>query len=312
LSRTLRIRISLLAVLVAARWFLCAQTPSGDEWLTKPVDDRTYRTYLDFFVYDNSLPFGTQSIDTSVSEGLRREHLSFQGISGDKVFANLYSPEGIAFEKTPALILLHGGTAKGKDSRYAVALAEVLARAGFIVLAIDMLYFGERNTALLTKFTEAEKHDRLYNQKSAYLAWITQLVKDVGRSVDFLVRQRKVDARHVGLFGISRGAEAGTVVAGADRRLTPVVLFYGGHYDALETEHLPAACPANYIGRISPRPLLMINGEADSDFDKVTAVDPLYARARQPKEIIWTEAGHMGFTDKEISKMTEWLRDHAK
>ena len=212
----------------------------------------------------------------------------------------------------PALILLHGGTAKGKSSGYAVALAEVLARAGFIVLAIDMQLFGERATPLLTKFTEVEKHDRLYNQKSTYLAWIAQLVKDVGRSVDFLASQRNVDAKRVGLLGISRGAESGIIVAGADRRLTPVVLFFGGHFDALETGHLPAACPANYIGRISPRPLLMINGEADSDYDKVTAVDPLYARARQPKKIIWSVAGHMGFTDRDLSEMTEWLRDHVK
>ena len=312
MNRTVRFGISLLATIIAFNWSVYAQGPKGDEWLRKPVDDRTFRTYLDFFVYDQSLPFETQTIDTSVSEGLRKEHLSFQGISTDRVFAILYSLEGIAFEKTPALILLHGGTAKGKSSGYAVALAEVLARAGFIVLAIDMQLFGERATPLLTKFTEVEKHDRLYNQKSTYLAWIAQLVKDVGRSVDFLASQRNVDAKRVGLLGISRGAEAGIIVAGADRRLTPVVLFFGGHFDALETGHLPAACPANYIGRISPRPLLMINGEADSDYDKVTAVDPLYARARQPKKIIWSVAGHMGFTDRDLSEMTEWLRDHVK
>jgi dienelactone hydrolase len=312
LKQTLRLRIFLFTALSAISGVAQAQVTRGDEWLTRPVDDKTFQTYLDFFVYDNSLPLETQTIGTSVSEGLRKEHLSFQGTSGSRVYANLYFLEGIAFERSAALILLHGGSPKGKESGYAVAIAEVFARAGFIVLAIDMQHFGERSSSFLTKFTEAEKHDRLYNQKSTYLTWMIQLVKDVGRSVDFLVGQRKVDARRVGLVGISRGAQAGIIAAGADKRISPVVLFFGGHFDGLETGHLSAACPANYIGRISPRPLLMINGEADSDFGRATAVDPLYARARSPKEIIWTDGGHMSFTDKELSKTTEWLRAQGK
>jgi len=90
------------------------------------------------------------------------------------------------------------------------------------------------------------------------------------------------------------------------------VLLHGGHFDALEREHLPAACPANYIGRISPRPLLVINGTRDSDYNKDTSVLPLYRLAKSPKKIIWIEGGHGSFTEQARATMLQWLQENAK
>ena len=91
----------------------------------------------------------------------------------------------------------------------------------------------------------AERHERLYNQPSLNLTWMTQTVRDVSRAIDFLINERGVDARRIGLVGMSRGAVNAAIAAGVDRRASPVLLFYGGHMDALETSHLAAACPAN-------------------------------------------------------------------
>ena len=79
-----------------------------------------------------------------------------------------------------------------------------------------------------------------------------------------------------------------------------------------EREHLPAACPANYIGRISPRPLLMINGTRDTDFIKETSVDPLFELAKDPKKIIWLEAGHSAMPEEARSELLKWLQKHMK
>jgi uncharacterized protein len=179
-------------------------------------------------------------------------------------------------------------------------------------LSIDMPYFGERQTDLLTTFTEQEKHDKLYNEPSAYLAWVTQIAKDVSRSIDVLVAERGVDTRRVALMGASRGAILASVVGGIERRLAAVVLLFGAHFDALETNHLPAACPANYIGRIAPRPLLMVNATRDSDMIRDVAVEPLFKLAKQPKEIIWTDGGHMFMTDEHRAAAIQWLRDKTR
>lgn len=303
-----------VALSLALGWLLPAglagQQKLADQWLAKPVDDRDFKTYLDFFTYDRRLPFELRVIDTSEKEGIRKEHLSFQSTPGVRVFANLYRMIGSAAQ--PALIFLHGASIGGKDARGSVFTAEFLTRAGYTVLALDEQYWGDRSTDLLTTFTEQEKHEKLYNQPSMYLSWVAQNTKDVGRAFDLLVEQRGLDPKRIGLFGTSRGAILGAIVGAAERRLVAVVLLLGAHFDALEREHLPAACPANYIGRISPRPLLMLNGLYDADHIKDTSVEPLYRLARPPKQILWSETGHAFPSEKNQSLMLQWLRENLK
>jgi len=291
---------------------LVAQDRATDKWLTQPVDDTTYQTYAEFFSYDRGLPFETKVIASDQHDGINREHLSFQSTPGVRVFANYYSPGGRAATEGPALIVLHGGSVQGKDSRYVEDLAELVVRAGWSALAIDLQYFGERSTDLLTTFTEQDKHDHLYNRPGVYLTWIVQNVKDISRSFDFLVGEKGVDASRIGLFGISRGAQVSMIAGAVERRLVAVMLLHGGHFDAAEKEHLPAACPANHIGRISPRPLLMVNGTRDSDYDRTASVEPLFELAGEPKNIIWVEGGHMSLEEEHRSAMVQWLRQNLK
>lgn len=310
-TATGRIRVLALAILCAGQC-ATAQEARRDEWLSRPVDERTFRTYLEFFTYDTALPFEAQTLDVKENEGVQKEHFSFQSTSGERVFANLYSVTGGNLRELPSLILLHGGAAGGKDSPRYTALSELLVRAGFVVLAIDLKHFGERGTGLLKTYTEEEKHERLYNQPSLYLSWVVQVVKDVGRAIDYLVAQRGANPRRIGFFGTSRGAEVGFIVAAVEKRLSPVLSFYGGHFDGLEKGHLAAACPANYIGRISPRPLLMVNGDRDTDYDRETQVQPLYNLAKPPKQILWLKGGHVFYTDNDLSAMIDWLQTNSK
>jgi dienelactone hydrolase len=290
-----------------------AENPPPDRWLSKPVDDRTYRTYLDFFRYDAQLAFNSRVLDSEGSvPGVRREHLVFDSTPGVQVHARLYRPQDVRAD-SPSAILLHGGTPRGKDAPNIELHSQFLARAGWNVLAVDMLYFGDRRTDLLTTFTEQEKHERLYNQPSSYLAWVTQTVKDVGRSFDLLLREQKVDPTRVVLIGFSRGAIVGTIAAAVERRFRSVVLLYGAHFDALEREHLPAACNANYISRISPRPLLTINGLHDMDHIRESSVAPLLKLAKAPREIIWADTGHQSLLNDELrARMLQWLQNTVK
>jgi pimeloyl-ACP methyl ester carboxylesterase len=286
-----------------------AQNKPSDQWLTRPVDDATFKTYLNFFAYDQRLAFDLKVLGSEDKEGVHKEHLVFQTTPGVKEFANLYRASGAPAQKAGAVIFLHGGSPLGKDGKGPQAFCEFLARGGWTVLALDLPYFGERSTDLFTTFTDPEKHERLYNQPSAYLSWVTQVVKDVGRSLDLLVGQRNVDAKRVALVGLSRGAIVGTIAGGADKRFAGVALLYGGHFDALEREHLPAACPANYIVRIAPRPLLMINGTEDTDMIKDPSVLPLYKIAKMPKKMIMSDTGHAVLTEDHRSAILQWLRE---
>ena len=289
-----------------------SQNPAGDEWLTQPVDDKTFQTYLDFFSYDTSLAFEETIIGVDETEGIHREHFTFQSKPDMKVTSYLYYPAEHNIKDRPALILLHGGLGSGKDAPYYIVYSQQLARAGFTVFAIDFLHFGERKTGLLTKFTEQDKHNHLYNKPSEYLSWIIQNVKDIGRAFDFLATEKGIDKDRIGLFGLSRGAQVGVIASSILQKFKAVIFYYGGHFDALEKGHSGAACPANYMSRISPTPLLMINGIYDNDYKKDTSVEPLFTLAKEPKKIIWTEGGHMFATAEDRADIIKWLNKYLK
>ena len=192
--RARRIPMRTLVLLpVILGWHLVLQTgapalPSGDQWLTTPVDDRTFNTYLDFFNYDRKLPFDVKTAKVDEAQGLRRERLSFQSTSGVRVTAILFQAPATTGTRQPGMVLLHAGGPQGKDAAFMLRFGELISRAGWSVLSIDLQYFGERTTQLLSTFSEQEKHVKLYNQPAVYLAWVTQTVKDVSRAVDFLAR----------------------------------------------------------------------------------------------------------------------------
>lgn len=283
-----------------------------DQWLTRPVNNATFETYRQFFTYDRSVPLELRVLDAGEEDGLRREHLSFQGTPGERVFANYYPVVRGEGALQAAVILLHGGLAGGKDDPSTKQIAAFLVRSGFSVLAIDLPYFGERGGGLLTTYTEQEKHERLYNQPPLYLSWVTQLTKDIGRAFDLLVAERGASPGHVGLVGYSRGAQVGMIVAAVEQRFAAAALLFGGHFDRGETSHLPAACPANYIGRIAPRPLLMVNGTLDDDYSRERSVEPLYRLAKQPKTILWAETGHRVPSPEQLSATVQFLRAHLE
>jgi dienelactone hydrolase len=293
-----------LALLAGASLPAAAQQWADDEWLREPVNDATFASFLEFFVYDEDLPFEVEVSSTEEADGVEIQHLSFRGTADLRITADLYRPVG-GEQGLPAIVALHGGVAQGKASHRRFAV--VLARAGWMVLAIDMLHFGDRDTGLFESYMNPEKAAVLYNRPSMYLEWVTQTVKDAGRSYDLLVQERAADPARVVLLGISRGGQLSLIVGGADTRFAGVAAMIAGHFDALETGHGAPACPANYIGQISPRPLLTFNGERDADYEPERSVTPLHRQAGDNHEARWHEQGHTLPVEETVSLLIDWL-----
>ena len=96
---------------------IVASSGRGDEWLERPVDDKTFEAYLEFFAIDEDLPFETESHGVQETEGILREHVSFQSTPGERVTAFYYQPRGVS-PSGATLIFLHGGGPRGKDAPY--------------------------------------------------------------------------------------------------------------------------------------------------------------------------------------------------
>lgn len=277
----------------------------SDQWLEQPVGDEAFAGYLEFFAYDRDLPLDVLTLERRESEGIEIERISYVSTSGVEVYAEYYKAVGSDPRSRPHVVLVHGGVRSGKSTMRRIA--ELFVRRGINSLAIDLPNFGERDSGLLTTFTEQDKHENLYNRPSLYLSWVLQTVKDVGRSVDLLVSHYGADPERIGYFGFSRGAQVGFIVPAVERRFSAVGLMYGGHFDRGETGHLAAACPANYAGRIAPTPLWILNGSFDSDYDREKSVTPLHLLLGEPVEVRWVETGHQYPEQADQADLADWL-----
>jgi dienelactone hydrolase len=121
--------------------------------------------------------------------------------------------------RRPVVIALHG-TGGSKSNMF--SLCRKLADKGFIAVAIDGRYHGARtkagkgsaeyNEAIVRAWREGREHPFYYDT-----AW------DVIRLVDYLKTRRDVDAKRIGLIGISKGGIETYFAAAADRRIAVAV-----------------------------------------------------------------------------------------
>lgn len=287
-----------------------AEAAAADPWLKRPVDDATFRTFLDFYSYDATLPLELREHGREEKDGLVVRRLSYQSTPTQRVTALFFSTAAGDADR-PTLVMLHGGAAAGKDEPSYVLRAQESVRSGFNVLIFDMLHFGERRTDLLRTHRNEEKHEQLYNKPATYRDWVIQVAVDARRAVDLLTSELGVDPGRIGLLGYSRGGILGHVVGAVEPRFRAVAILLGGHMDALEQSHLAPVCPANFIGRISPRPLLLVGGDYDADHIRETSLEPLAKLARQPVTVVWGATGHMILPEHD-ELVVSWFREHLR
>jgi dienelactone hydrolase len=127
--------------------------------------------------------------------------------------------------RRPVVVVLHG-TGGSKDNAQIAGIALKAAQAGFIGVAIDGRFHGERtqagmgvaeyNAAIERTFETGEGHPFYYDT-----AW------DVMRLIDYLVTRKDVDAARIGLTGISKGGIETYLTAAADPRVAAAVSYIG-------------------------------------------------------------------------------------
>ena len=132
------------------------------------------------------------------------------------------------------------------------------------------------------------------------------------------------------MVGVSLGALFGPIITALDGRIDYLALIYGGGnlgeivrantiFHPVLTEIVIVISrvvyapfePLDYASRISPTPLLMINGTGDQ-WVPASCARAFYDRVGEPKTILWHDRGHIrSFHTDEIMKLTDeclaWL-----
>jgi pimeloyl-ACP methyl ester carboxylesterase len=171
-----------------------------------PLPDRSRLPPLDVRCNDQ---------DDQVTEGVRRQTISFASGDGDRVAAYLYVPPHASGVRLPAMLALHQTSKIGKGEVAGLGAnkhqgygAELAAR-GYIVIAPDYPSFGD-----------SQKYDF---QADRYQSGTMKGIFNHMRAVDLLVAREDVDANRLGVIGHSLGGHNAIFVGVFDERLKAIV-----------------------------------------------------------------------------------------
>src|SRR5262245_50776921 len=125
--------------------------------------------------------------------------------------------------KRPAVIVLHG-TGGGKDGMKPWLVE--LAKRGFVAVAIDARYHGDRSGGAKGAAAYNEAIVRAWkatpNEKQEH-PFYYDTVWDLWRTVDFLQTRPDIDSKKIGMVGISMGGIQTWLAAAVDDRVTVAV-----------------------------------------------------------------------------------------
>lgn len=204
------------------------------------------------------------------------------------------------------LILLEHGANGSKEAPYMLQLAGRWVRDGAAVASVDLPLHGERRNAKLSHLLRSGlglQGRPTPAGRGVLRDFVRQSVVDLRRTLDVACQLPGIDPKRVAYAGLSLGAIVGATFCGVDSRPVAVALALGGGGFG------DAEDPVAHVGRISPRPLLLVNMRHDETVP-ASAAEALFAAAAEPKEIHWFDGGHGDLPGRGAKLMWLFLRRH--
>lgn len=276
-----------------------------------PPADATEAFRRAFYAYDANLPLNATTKPLDENSVRARYSLAYDSVHDQRVTAIVALPRRFA-APFPAVLLVHG-SGGNKDTSYIQWASEALTARGFATLSIDTQYHGDR--ARPGRSGEIHMPDS-YTMRDA---WV-QSVVDLRRAVDYLEARTDIAKDKIGYLGFSQGAMLGSVLGGVEARVSAFCLAVPGgglvnivknldKYPVLKA-HWPVTVtpdvlrtvedvanitdPIYYIGRIAPRPLLLIVARHDEIIPPEASQALIEAaHAREPEQVKRWESGHV-------------------
>ena len=274
------------------------------------------------FAYDTGEPLDPRIERRSrTTADARIEWLTYAGGDGERVPALFAVPRDA---RLPLACVIVGHGFRGDKESFPIW--DMLGRVGFATFAIDARSHGQRRDAAVL--------DQVATDPALLADMLRQTVIDMRRGIDYLATRTECDPERIGYVGASMGGFLGSMLAGADVRVqAPVLLVSGADWETMlgsevaqrfrreaspqdverAREVLDPVDAKHWIGRISPRPVLMVNGDRDTSVPPDSA-RALHRAAREPKQVVWYEGGHAipsgAERDRVLGIVGLWLLRH--
>jgi dienelactone hydrolase len=242
--------------------------------------------------------------------------------------------------RRPAILAMHGhGSSKNNIFGYAPSsqdVAGLLARRGYVVMAIDNYFNGERKGT--GPAGGLERMERGSDQEMSLFKlnlWLGRtlwgmMLRDEQIALDYLASRPEVDPNRIGVQGMSMGSTRSWWLAAIDDRVKALVgvACFTRYEDLIAIRALRAHGIYYFVPGIlkhfdsegvmalaAPRPFLALTGDRDAGsppegMKKLEQIlnrfYGLYGKPEQFRSIVYPETGHV-YTDEMKQRMLEWF-----
>ncbi len=257
------------------------------------------------FEYDRKLPLDVRESHGETREGARVLDMTFAALDGKRTAAYVVRPE--SGESHAGVLFVHWYEPESKTSNRTQFLAEAvtLAGRGTVSLLIETMWsdpkwFPARNRA--ADFENSVKQ-----------------VKALRRALDVLLAQPGVDPKRIAYVGHDFGAMFGATMSAAEPRVKAYALqagtvsfsdwyLFGPKMEPEAREKFIAQLapldPVKHIAQTKAAVLLQF-GQTDRFVSEAKGKE-FFDAAREPKKVLWYNAGH-GLNDQAVKDRVDWL-----
>jgi serine/threonine protein kinase/dienelactone hydrolase len=261
--------------------------------------------YVEEFRYD-PLPLNARKLGEQDTRYWRKEKIVYSAAyNNEEIIAYLFLPKNAKPVYQP--VVYFPGT--GAEDMTSSDILRDTGPIGFVIKSGRALLYPVYKGTYERRFTEKEEP----KTQRARRDWIRQLVKDVGRSIDYLADRGDMDMERLTFYGLSWGAFQGPIyMVAEEKRIKYGMLFAGG----LLSDGLfdPSVDPINYLAYVKV-PTLMINGNQDALFPIETSSKAMYDLliGSEDTQFKTYDGGHslFGLVSAEVKgDVLKWMDEH--
>ena len=282
-------------------------TPFHNQPLPEPVSEEEFARYRDFYEYDYEDVAAVIESTNYNENGWTLEKITLNAAyDNERVIAYLFLPDNA---EPPFQTVIYG---PGSGVFYQESSEDIENYFEFQAFLRFYLKSGRAVLFPIVKesFERGDEHsvEITYSKGRLYTDFMTRVVKDYRRCLDYLETREEIDTDKLAFYGMSFGPFIGFRLGAVDSRIKTNIFYAGG----LMAFGRPESNAAHFLPRINI-PTLMINGRYDSNFNLDYEIKNMYELLGTPaesKRLVLLDCDHLAPKEDLVRETLSWLDQH--